>query len=181
MAEDQRWLICTSPRAMLQHLRGVASVRKNRLFLCACYRRLWHFATDERVPELLELAERCADGQVTRKELAAALRSANARGAESTVAYGEAHQIYYAAWASIPFKGEDQPPEFRAARRILLAGLIPLLLQPDGTLSPATAAHNMVQTVCARATVAHPSPPRGTQAMLLPEVVTRIRSGPGNK
>jgi hypothetical protein len=55
---------------MLGPLRdGHASQRKLRLFAVACYRRVWHQLPDAPVRNGIELAERFADGLMTRREL----------------------------------------------------------------------------------------------------------------
>jgi hypothetical protein len=54
---------------MLEFLRGKASDRKLRLFVCACCRRLWHLLRDVRSRSAVEQSERFSDGTITRKTL----------------------------------------------------------------------------------------------------------------
>src|SRR5438094_516856 len=67
---EAEWLQVTQPQIMLEHLRGKASDWKSRLFACACCCRLWHRLSDERTRNLVLMAERFADGQVSAEELA---------------------------------------------------------------------------------------------------------------
>jgi hypothetical protein len=59
--------------------------RRLRLFACACCRRAWHLFTDEREERVVEIAERAADGQASRRELvdAEAEAAALTRGREA--------------------------------------------------------------------------------------------------
>lgn len=68
------WLNCRNPMPMLAFLRGKASERKLRLFATACCRHRWHFLTDERSRNAVEVAEKLAEGLATslEQELAAA-------------------------------------------------------------------------------------------------------------
>jgi hypothetical protein len=66
MTEDQ-WLACTTPWGILGSLSH--SPRKQRLFGCACCRRLWPIIGKDLRGRLVELAERVADGLADRSEL----------------------------------------------------------------------------------------------------------------
>src|SRR5437016_3493916 len=46
---------------MIECLRGKASDRKGRLFVCACCRRIWQILSDE-LREAVTTVKRCADG-----------------------------------------------------------------------------------------------------------------------
>jgi hypothetical protein len=72
------WFASTQPQAMLTFLRdtGRATDRKLRLFAAACCRRVWHLVKHEGLLRSLEVAERFADGQASREELAAAREAA---------------------------------------------------------------------------------------------------------
>src|SRR5262245_29428138 len=72
---EVNWDTCTDPQAMLDLLRGKASERKLRLFVCACCRRIW----DALPPEgraAVAVAERLADGLASEAERAAAYEAA---------------------------------------------------------------------------------------------------------
>ena len=64
MQHQRAWLKSTTPDKMLKHLGTRTSARKLRLFACACVRRGWQFARDERLEPLLLLLEGLADGTV---------------------------------------------------------------------------------------------------------------------
>jgi hypothetical protein len=69
------WLKCTDPEQMLKVLSGKRGLtRKRRLFACACCRRLWDLLGVEYRSEILEVAERYADGLVGDEEREAARR-----------------------------------------------------------------------------------------------------------
>lgn len=58
----------------LQFLWGSASERKLRLFACACCRSIWEFIEAAPARRAVEAAERFADGQASKRELADAQR-----------------------------------------------------------------------------------------------------------
>src|SRR5262245_15166045 len=68
---EQEWLECTDPTELLRFVRGNASDRKLRLFVCACGRRSRPLLDDELCRTTVEVAERYADGRATQEELAA--------------------------------------------------------------------------------------------------------------
>jgi hypothetical protein len=86
---DDQWASCTNPGSMLESLRNRASDRKLRLFAVACCRRVWHLMTDPRHRNVVEAAERSADGLL---------------GEE----FQEAMQPVVALWAELPHAREVQ-------------------------------------------------------------------------
>src|SRR5262245_48202894 len=70
--DEAEWLACTDPQKMLDFLRGKASDRKLRLFVCACCRHIWHKLTDKQSRRAVEVAECLADGQADPAEVTAA-------------------------------------------------------------------------------------------------------------
>src|SRR5262245_7521722 len=72
----QEWLACADPKPMLQWLADRLSARKLRLIAVACCRHLWHLLTEAASREVVEVAERYADGLERKSTLAAARASA---------------------------------------------------------------------------------------------------------
>ncbi len=67
---EAEWLKGSNPSRMLYFLMdNQPSQRKQRLFGCACCRRIWHLLTDQRSRRAVESAERWADGLVSAEEL----------------------------------------------------------------------------------------------------------------
>jgi hypothetical protein len=66
------WLNCTDLGAMFDFLKGKTSDRKQRLFACACCRRIWYLVHENRSRKAAEVAERYADGLATEEERQAA-------------------------------------------------------------------------------------------------------------
>ncbi len=75
---EQEWLSAVKPSAMLSFLAKRASVRKRRLFACACVRRIWHLLTDARSRDGIRVAEAFADGIVDKAAAKSAQRDAAA-------------------------------------------------------------------------------------------------------
>ena len=69
---EQEWLECTYPTAMLGYLGGTASNRKVRLFTVACCRSAWDRLVDDRSRRAVDVAEMFADGIVSETKAAAA-------------------------------------------------------------------------------------------------------------
>jgi hypothetical protein len=67
--DESEWIAAAVPHRMIEHLRGKASERKMRLVLCASAWRLWHRHPHPRGRELLEGAERYADGEIGVEEI----------------------------------------------------------------------------------------------------------------
>lgn len=70
---ESRWLACANPDEMLAFLRGRASLRKLRLFACACCRRIWERLPDACCRAAVDVMERRADEQVTPPEVQEAI------------------------------------------------------------------------------------------------------------
>lgn len=65
---EVEWLACKLPVPMLLHLGAKLSDRKLRLFSCACCRRVWNFARDERLGKALGDLEQYAEKAVGEKQ-----------------------------------------------------------------------------------------------------------------
>jgi hypothetical protein len=99
---EAEWLACTKPHKMLAFLRGKASDRKLRLFVVACYRRIWPLLTEEGSRRAVETAERYADCEATKEEIASAHDAFRAAGvAAARVAAGAAKDAEYKCQAAI--------------------------------------------------------------------------------
>ena len=89
---EAEWLVCEDSARMLEFIRNRASDRKLRLLACACYRRLWDNLASEADKEAIEVAERFADGKISKRRLGIAF--ANAYGNYLTAVSGERHFAY---------------------------------------------------------------------------------------
>jgi hypothetical protein len=65
------WLRCAEPKLMLEFVRGKGKTRKQRLFACACCRRVWHLLKDRRSRDAVTASECYADRLIRREELVA--------------------------------------------------------------------------------------------------------------
>jgi hypothetical protein len=90
--KESDWVSSDDPDAMLAALGDGPSVRKKRLFACACCRRVLSRIPDGRIRAALEVSEAFADGAATREQLAAA--------------YSVAWEVYEVAMSS----GEPEEP-----------------------------------------------------------------------
>src|SRR5262249_47984430 len=66
---DAEWLVSTNLPAMLDALGERLSVRKARLFVCACCRRLEAVSAHGDTAAIVQIGERAADGAVPPREL----------------------------------------------------------------------------------------------------------------
>jgi hypothetical protein len=73
---EAEWLACEAPDRLLVFARAKMSDRKLRLFGCAC-RRVWESVPDE-FRTAVEVAERFADGEATKKRLGVAKKATGA-------------------------------------------------------------------------------------------------------
>jgi hypothetical protein len=70
---EAEWLACEDPELMVIHIvnrKGKVPSRKMRLFACACCRRMWSKIPDQPCKTAVEVAERFADAEVSRRSLA---------------------------------------------------------------------------------------------------------------
>lgn len=75
---ESEWKTCDDPEEMVIFLEGRSSDRKLRLFACAFCRSIWRLLDEDCFRNAVEVAERFADGQATRKELDLAKRNSGA-------------------------------------------------------------------------------------------------------
>jgi hypothetical protein len=69
VVKEKKWLKCKKPEPMLDFLDGIASERKLRLFACFCCRQIWDSPLDKRSKKAVEIAERYADHEASKKDL----------------------------------------------------------------------------------------------------------------
>lgn len=74
---EAEWLACEDPSSLLRQFADLASIRKLRLFACACCRRVWHHLEDAQTRAAIEAAERYADGLISKDALSAAQSEAS--------------------------------------------------------------------------------------------------------
>jgi hypothetical protein len=123
---EREWGACADPEVMLAFLRaGVGlSARKERLFACACCRRVWDLlAKDGR--KMVEAAEDFADGLAGPEDLRRAAGRARGRAARTPGAQS-------ARWASFLAAGEVDPAA--AATRAAAARATQALFRAAGEL-----------------------------------------------
>jgi hypothetical protein len=75
---ESEWLACTDSRKMFASLVEELSERKERLFACACCRRVWHLLVHDSSRQAVEVAERHADGRANEGELGTSYEAAYA-------------------------------------------------------------------------------------------------------
>jgi hypothetical protein len=112
------WPEQSDPDTMLRMLRGRISERKVRQFAVACCRRVWHLL-DSSSRRAVEIAERYADGEVSRSQLVKACHAVRtgARGATlaRTVSNRLIEMAQVAWWSAAILHAEaDAPPRSRA-------------------------------------------------------------------
>jgi hypothetical protein len=74
---EAEWLDCERPTSLLQFVEGSSlSSRKLRLFACACCRATWELLMEQPSRDAVEVSERFADGETTRKAVEMARRTA---------------------------------------------------------------------------------------------------------
>jgi hypothetical protein len=118
---EQEWLECTEPMSMFRTLRCRFRHRKLRLFAVACYRCNWHYYTDQRSRDAVEIAERHADGAASDGELRQGYAGASAAHREAFRIHGKegACVEWGAACVAAPFafKAAENASWMSARRR----------------------------------------------------------------
>src|SRR5262245_14816979 len=98
---EQEWLSGQSPHRMLEHLGGIVSERKLRLFAVACCFHRAHYIRDGRILTALRFAEGLADHPVDQETFLDAIEAAL-----------QANEDAYQAWLRLP----SPRPEEKEAR-----------------------------------------------------------------
>ena len=71
MDDSKYWFVCNDIFHMLPLIRNHSAryIRKIRLFTCACVRKIWHLLPLEGSKNIVEAAEKYANGEETLKNL----------------------------------------------------------------------------------------------------------------
>jgi hypothetical protein len=113
------WLTCSTPAKMLEAMRDRASVRKLRLFACACCREVAHLLADESSGASILVAERFADGLAAESELQFARQQAETAAALAWPLWDEgtpqAHEAIAAAAGDEALESALRASEYAAA------------------------------------------------------------------
>jgi hypothetical protein len=160
---EQDWMNATDPQPMLDFMcrhhkasRRKSGRRQLRLFACACCRQLGDLLTDERSQRAIEVSERHADGQVSKKELAEAQSAAEAAKAVLGAALtGTPDSVSRAAWitsgAAVDVAGSG-PVEVVVRLVLSQTGLAARAATGEGTsvtVSGLAALHELYRRQCA--------------------------------
>lgn len=93
---EAEWRACNHVQTMLACVRGEASLRKLRLFACACCRSVWRLLADLRSQAAVAMSERFADNEATEEQLLDAME-----WARSVVSQADLTQVYYAKLSAV--------------------------------------------------------------------------------
>jgi hypothetical protein len=102
---EAEWNACRDPSALWMSLSNWADRSDLVLFGCACCRRIWEFATDERLRRGIEVRERYERGQATPIQLREAISAARMarreiRASHRTGNYDDFSPEVAPAWAA---------------------------------------------------------------------------------
>src|SRR5688572_18552310 len=180
-----QWRTCADIGDMLHSLRSLrVSVRKLRLFACACCRRIDELMPDERCRAAVAVAEQFAEGAVSREALTAANRDAFDLIAQCERAHGR-FVAYYAAHACIcattPMASDSASAWYGAAsarqiQRMITAGEPLPVLPAAPVMWPAALGETRVLAEMLRDVFGNPfRRPRFTSAWLTSDVLALAR------
>lgn len=112
---EAEWFASSDPERMLCHfrVRDRRGPRKLRLYAVACCRRIWHLIPDSRSREVVEVAERYADGGCSDEELG---RAAAAAEVVHRKAFDEKGKVGSTAEWCVVFTAHEMP--FHVARTV---------------------------------------------------------------
>jgi hypothetical protein len=97
------FLACTDPKTLLPFSFDPDGERKQRLFACACLRRVWPLLWDERLCSAVILLERYAEGDVGGSDRKAARRAAQAvQQTEQTVVHNRVASAVFVLGERLP-------------------------------------------------------------------------------
>jgi hypothetical protein len=104
---EAEWATCTEPLALWEFARDKISLRKYRLFTCACCRVAWEQIWPGRCRRAVLASERHAEGEITQQELL------DARSEAYSVVHDQTYRQRH--------RGPGQPPFMELADPFLLA------------------------------------------------------------
>jgi hypothetical protein len=139
---EEEWLQCTSPRPMLEFLRGRLSDRKARLFAVACCRRLGRRLCDP-CRRAVDVAENLAYGLASREQLLAAAAAA-AEVAGDLAEAASSHVDEEAAGYDLP---EDMAEELHEVARDAAAAATAALYTAKLDLNPQAVAEEAARAM----------------------------------
>jgi hypothetical protein len=120
--KEAEWCACEDAFSMLHARREKLNNRKLRLFAVACCRRVWDRLTTERQKKAVELAERFADGEITREQFKRSRRAALVAESGGLAADAVNYALHNDAFNAARFAAGNAAP-LAVEERVTLGGV----------------------------------------------------------